>query len=437
MTAPHSPLAPFFPAELKVDFEGKRNDWEGVVMLPFLDETLLKHCIASVPPSKLTEGQIARNRPGPLIVFQHHPAGAADVQSTLPKSFGGLFPCKSRAFESMPPGEFPKTKKCFGGENSLLKGVVLGPGGPPNFPTIHTLSVRGELKNAGVNVFGSATKKESLILRVGKGGDPGLLAGGEGGVGAAAYAHLINQRVHISWPYLKEAMVVAVSDQREKITARGVRTPHGSAEWGAEVQKTAHEAMTTKGVDAGHTAVALHCRACEGLVRHPDGSLQKRFGKTDVLTPAQLAIRSDPSPSPRMTERPALTGDAAADAAAGSGGFFPGDAALYLGRSHFGAVATVATVEEGKGLEVFVEPVPPCTGVGRRILQGVFGGRYEHAGAVARKVGLNARALGQLTGPLWVAPTRDCGRFDRVDVGLNLKVGSRRGRGEGKKGVWA
>jgi 5'-3' exonuclease len=24
MTAPHSPLAPFFPAELKVDFEGKR-----------------------------------------------------------------------------------------------------------------------------------------------------------------------------------------------------------------------------------------------------------------------------------------------------------------------------------------------------------------------------------------------------------------------------
>ena len=105
------------------------------------------------------------------------------------------------------------------------------PSGPPNFPTIHTLPVRGELKNAGVNVFGSATKKESLILRLGKGSDPGLLAGGDGGGGASAYAHLVNQRVHIAWPYLKEAMVVAVSDQREKITGRGVRTPHGSSEW--------------------------------------------------------------------------------------------------------------------------------------------------------------------------------------------------------------
>jgi 5'-3' exoribonuclease 1 len=137
------------------------------VLLPFLDETLLKQCIASVPAAKLQEAQILRNKPGPLIVFQHNPAGSTDVASTLPKSFGGLFPCKSRAFESMPPGEFPTSKKCFGGENSLLKGVTLGPGGPPNFPTIHSLPVQGELKNAGVNVFGSATRKESLILRLG------------------------------------------------------------------------------------------------------------------------------------------------------------------------------------------------------------------------------------------------------------------------------
>jgi hypothetical protein len=143
------------------------------------------------------------------------------------------------------------------------------------------------------------------------------------------------------------------------------------------------------------------------------------------MMPAQLVLRSDPSPSPRMAERPALSGDTATDAAAGSGGFSPGDAALYLGRSHFGAVASVAAVEEGKGLEVFVEPVPPCTGVGRRILQGVFGGRYEHPPAVARKVGLNTRALSQLTGPLWVAPTKDCGRFDRIDIGLNLKSGNK------------
>jgi len=104
--------------------------------------------------------------------------------------------------------------------------------------------------------------------------------------------------------------------------------------------------------------------------------------------------------------------------------FAVGDAALYLGRSHFGAVATVAGVEEGKGLEVTVEPVPPDTGIARRMMQGHQGGRWENLGALARKLSTSPRALSVLTGPLWVAPTKDAGRFDRIDIGLNLKSGN-------------
>ena len=438
MTAPHSPLAPFFPSELKVDFEGKRNDWEGVVLLPFLDEALLKQCIASVPRDKLSAAQIQRNEPGPLVVFQHAPAGAGDAPSTLPKVFPGLFPCKSKAFESMPPGEFPTNRACFGGRGCLLPGVKLGVDRPPGFPTMTSLEARGELKHAGVNVFGTASKKESLILRVGRGGDPGLLTDSDSAddsTRAAAFAHLLGRRVFISWPYLKESVVVAVSDKSEKIVGKGAgRQSHSSAEWGAEAQRAANALMQTKGVDVGQTAVQLHCRQCEGLVRHPDGSLQKRFGKTDVMVPAHLALASDPSPSPRLKERgPTInnatsggadsSADPNADASSGdSGGFRAGDAALYLGRSHFGAIATVAGFVPGRGLECFVQPAAPDTGVGRRVLQASSAaGRFEPAGAVARKLGLHPRALSALTGPLWIAPTKDCGRFDRVDVGLNLK----------------
>ena len=436
MTAPHSPLAPFFPSELKVDFEGKRNDWEGVVLLPFLDEALLKQCIASVPRDKLSAAQIQRNEPGPLVVFQHAPAGAGDAPSTLPKVFPGLFPCKSKAFESMPPGEFPTNRACFGGRGCLLPGVKLGVDRPPGFPTMTSLEARGELKHAGVNVFGTASKKESLILRVGRGGDPGLLTDSDSAddsTRAAAFAHLLGRRVFISWPYLKESVVVAVSDKSEKIVGKGAgRQSHSSAEWGAEAQRAANALMQTKGVDVGQTAVQLHCRQVRGPRRHPDGSLQKRFGKTDVLVPAHLALASDPSPSPRLKERgPTMNAtsgasdpaDPNADASSGdSGGFRAGDAALYLGRSHFGAIATVAGFVPGRGLECFVQPAAPDTGVGRRVLQASSAaGRFEPAGAVARKLGLHPRALSALTGPLWIAPTKDCGRFDRVDVGLNLK----------------
>ena len=80
MTAPHSPLAPFFPSELKVDFEGKRNEWEGVVLLPFLDETLLKQCIASVPPSKL---QARRGVRRPLCTTSHTRSKSCRLHSTV------------------------------------------------------------------------------------------------------------------------------------------------------------------------------------------------------------------------------------------------------------------------------------------------------------------------------------------------------------------
>ena len=36
-----SPIIDFFPTDFRVDQEGKRNDWEGVVLVPFIDEARL------------------------------------------------------------------------------------------------------------------------------------------------------------------------------------------------------------------------------------------------------------------------------------------------------------------------------------------------------------------------------------------------------------
>ena len=158
-------------------------------------------------------------------------------------------------------------------------------------------------------------------------------------------------------------------------------------------------------------------------MRRPDGSLQKRFDAFDNAVPAELVLAADPSPSPRLAERPALSadGDGGGEDAT-TGGFTTGDAALFLGRSHFGATAAMSA-QSGRARRRFPHrPAAPCTGVGCRILQGVQGGQYEHVEARWRaQSGLSPRALSQLTGPLWIAPTKDAGRHDRVDLGLNLK----------------
>ena len=41
MTESSSPIADFYPTEFRVDQEGKRNEWEGVVLVPFIDEARL------------------------------------------------------------------------------------------------------------------------------------------------------------------------------------------------------------------------------------------------------------------------------------------------------------------------------------------------------------------------------------------------------------
>ena len=52
MTDPASPILDFFPGEFRVDLEGKRADWEGVVLIPFLD---VERCATSTISSGCAE----------------------------------------------------------------------------------------------------------------------------------------------------------------------------------------------------------------------------------------------------------------------------------------------------------------------------------------------------------------------------------------------
>ena len=84
MLEPTSPILDFYPLDFVIDSEGKRAEWEGVVLIPFIDEARLLLAASLVPASALTPEEHARNQHGDVLVFKADQGGLA--YATIPPS---------------------------------------------------------------------------------------------------------------------------------------------------------------------------------------------------------------------------------------------------------------------------------------------------------------------------------------------------------------
>jgi len=68
MIAEDSPIIDFYPTSFDIDMNGKRMAWQGVALLPFIDQKRLLDAMAVHYP-KLTEDEVRRNTWGNNAIF--------------------------------------------------------------------------------------------------------------------------------------------------------------------------------------------------------------------------------------------------------------------------------------------------------------------------------------------------------------------------------
>ena len=49
---PSSPIIDFYPHDFQLDLNGKKQDWEAIVQIPFIDEKRLLDAMKSTHPTK-------------------------------------------------------------------------------------------------------------------------------------------------------------------------------------------------------------------------------------------------------------------------------------------------------------------------------------------------------------------------------------------------
>lgn len=74
MTSQDSPIIDFYPENFEIDMNGKKMAWQGVALLPFIEEQRLLEAMALKYPG-LNEAEIKRNGWGSNSVFvnEEHP----------------------------------------------------------------------------------------------------------------------------------------------------------------------------------------------------------------------------------------------------------------------------------------------------------------------------------------------------------------------------
>ena len=408
MTSTDSPIIDFYPRDFELDMNGKKQEWEAVVKIPFIEEKRLLNAMTS-KDALLSEDERLRNDFGVSLRFVYSP----EVDYTYPSSLVGIFPDLSHCHCIQNEFELP-TMDGLEPYVGLVDGVKLGAAALAGFPSLKTLPFTASLGFQGVSVFQQDSRNESMVV---------TLSDTETRTKAEFAKTLLNKRVHIGYPFLQEAKVVKVSDELFDyvVSNNGGSASHqirAIEHSGREIDDFHKKAERIEqyyskrlGMLIGDVESLTQIEMLKGLKKMDDGSTVKEFVEMpglEMIHATQLIVENVISDDVRFIEQPAQSIEE--EFPAGTNAFFLGDYA-------YGRPLSVVGHENGKARCLIALAKGRQVEFGRDIArQAERLSPYTPSYQVAQGLGLNALALAKITSAFSI-------RVDEqiLNLGLNLK----------------
>lgn len=440
LLSPTSPLAPYIPEKLEIDRDGTKNEWEGVTLLPFMDQKVIIEASESIPLSALSAEEIRCNTFGHSYTYKYDPNITATVPSPQKELFDDLLHCGSEALVYRHPD--PSSPAMLSHmENQppllnsfyLLPGTHLGANKPPTLPTLFSKKLISNLQKNNTRVLQRPANFSSLVVRICDFDDENETAKNRGknikytrrdkradpvslemDMIATQY---LDTLVYV-WPYNREAKVVSVIDENGYYDASGELMKGKEADmklFKERVKELDDFAEQQQAVDIGDVRCIFEVLYLHGVSRSADGSLKKQWSEKSTFVPFQCILEEVPfGPDPRFLERPAPPLEEQ----------FPiYSSALYIpptGGAMYGVMGTVMEhKEDDTTLTLTIDQIERLGPLAGNSFIGNDFEKWYSARDLAKMAGIAVPFVGRITSSIILD--------DRSDLGLQLRF---QGRGQ-------
>ncbi|CAH1131010.1 unnamed protein product [Ceutorhynchus assimilis] len=399
----------YYPEDFQTDKNGKRQEWEAVVLIPFMDEKLLLEAMKPCN-EELTEEEVRRNTHGPMLVYTYtnKDLGKCDAPEYFPPI--QRVHCKEEKFE-IANLRVPINKLVKGAYPGITMDLYY-----PGFPTMKHLKYTGELKQARVKVFEQPSRFESMIVKI-----------QHDKINPDDFpVELLGTSVFVGWPHLMEGRLYAISNSRIKYVSRGEANQYNSEDvkdgvFKEEASMAIERYKHRLGIEVGDVKILFHVQIMTGrkYVFSPNGrlTLEKQFAEMTANYPIQTVVTNIETYDANKT----LFRDVQ--------DVFPeGVICFSLGNPHYGAQGIVTDSKEAHKtgrIKVCLSSMEEPNFSSVRRLKDDLLRSYKTAYNAASQLGMSHFLYSRITGSIFVETPDGEGGFKNVNVGLNLKFNKR------------